>query len=115
MNNELTGNLISVLRKEKGLTQEKLGESIGVSGKTVSKWERGICMPCLNKLELVAKELNVSVLELMNGKLSNKLTLEEVNETSKKCFKSYQKKYKKIIYNKETTEKVYKDYCKQRQ
>ncbi len=37
-----TGAMIRALRLDKGLTQKQLGELIGVSGKAVSKWERGV-------------------------------------------------------------------------
>lgn len=36
------GIFIAKLRKEQGMTQEKLGDKLGVSSKTVSKWERGV-------------------------------------------------------------------------
>lgn len=42
MNTVKTGQLIAVKRKEIGLTQEKLAEKIGVTNKTVSKWETGV-------------------------------------------------------------------------
>ena len=38
-------SFISELRKEKGLTQEQLGEKLGVTNKTVSGWERGTYLP----------------------------------------------------------------------
>lgn len=37
-----TGKFIAALRKEKGLTQAQLGETLGVSNKTISKWENGV-------------------------------------------------------------------------
>lgn len=37
-----TGRLIAALRKEKGLIQQQLGEKLGVTGKTVSRWETGV-------------------------------------------------------------------------
>ncbi|MBQ5322371.1 MAG: helix-turn-helix transcriptional regulator, partial [Oscillospiraceae bacterium] len=40
-----TGKFISELRKETGLTQEELGRRLGVSNKTVSRWENGNYMP----------------------------------------------------------------------
>ena len=42
MNKQKTGALIAAIRKEKGMTQEQLGEKLYVTGKAVSKWERGI-------------------------------------------------------------------------
>ena len=35
------GKFIAALRKEKGLTQEQLGEKLGVTNKTISRWENG--------------------------------------------------------------------------
>ena len=45
MNQQATGKFIAQKRKEKSLTQEQLAEKLGVSNKTVSKWETGKCMP----------------------------------------------------------------------
>lgn len=45
MNQSATGKFISWKRKEKNLTQEQLAEKLGVSNKTISKWETGKCMP----------------------------------------------------------------------
>ena len=42
MNQEKIGHFIQECRKQKGLTQEQLGEDLGVSYKTVSKWENGV-------------------------------------------------------------------------
>ena len=39
------GKFLKELRKEKGLTQEQLGEKIGVTNKTVSRWENGNYIP----------------------------------------------------------------------
>ena len=44
-----TGKFIAALRKEKGMTQEKLGEKLGVTNKTVSRWENGNYMPDIEK------------------------------------------------------------------
>ena len=41
MNCHKTGNLISSLRKEKGMTQQELADTLHISNKTVSKWETG--------------------------------------------------------------------------
>ncbi len=61
------GKFIAVLRKQAGLTQEALGEKIGVTNKTVSRWERGNYMPDIEMLQLLAKEFNVSINELLVG------------------------------------------------
>lgn len=43
---ERIGDIISNKRKELGLTQAELGKMLGISGKAVSKWERGLSKPC---------------------------------------------------------------------
>ncbi len=72
MNQILTGKFIAQKRKEKNLTQEQLAEKIGVSNKTVSKWETGKCMPDYSVIELLCKELNTTLPELMNGEEDEK-------------------------------------------
>lgn len=62
-----TGKLIAALRKEKGYTQEELGRILGVSNKTVSRWENGNYMPDIETLRLLGKEFSVSIEELLDG------------------------------------------------
>ena len=61
------GKFIAALRKEKGLTQEQLGEKLGVTNKTVSRWENGNYMPDVEMLSLLSKEFGVSINELISG------------------------------------------------
>lgn len=67
MNQQITGKLISRKRKEKNLTQEQLAEKLGVSNKTVSKWENGRCMPDYSVIEKLCRELDITVAELLFG------------------------------------------------
>ncbi len=67
MDNYITGATIKYLREKKGITQEKLGEMIGVSAKAVSKWETAKGLPDITLIEPLAKALSVSVMELMSG------------------------------------------------
>ena len=62
-----TGKFIATLRKEKELTQEQLGEKLGVTNKTISRWENGNYMPDIQMLSLLAKEFDVSINELISG------------------------------------------------
>ena len=62
-----TGKFIAALRKEKGMTQEKLGEKLGVTNKTVSRWENGNYMPDIEMLLLLSKEFDVSINEIISG------------------------------------------------
>ena len=67
MNQMATGKFISQKRKEKSLTQEQLAEKLGVSNKTVSKWETGKCMPDYSVVRTLCEELGITVAELMDG------------------------------------------------
>ena len=67
MNTYVTGTTIKQLREAKRLTQAELGEKIGVSSKTVSKWETAKGLPDISLLQPLSQALGVSVIELMNG------------------------------------------------
>ena len=67
MDTYITGTAIRSLREKKGLSQLQLAERIGVSSKAVSKWETAKGLPDITLIEPLAKELGVSVLELMSG------------------------------------------------
>lgn len=67
MNTYVTGNTIKELRESRGLTQAELAERIGVSSKTVSKWETAKGLPDISLLQPLAGALGISVIELMNG------------------------------------------------
>ena len=73
MDTYVTGAAIKQLREAKGLTQAELADRIGVSSKTVSKWETAKGLPDITLLEPLAGALDVSVMELMSGQtISNK-------------------------------------------
>ncbi|MDD6871666.1 MAG: helix-turn-helix transcriptional regulator [Clostridiales bacterium] len=61
------GKFIAKKRKEQNLTQEQLAERLGISNKTVSKWETGKCMPDYAVVKSLCEELKVTVSELMDG------------------------------------------------
>ncbi|MCC8029229.1 MAG: helix-turn-helix domain-containing protein [Lachnospiraceae bacterium] len=67
MDQILIGSYIAQKRKEKNMTQAKLAERLGVSNKTVSKWETGKCMPDYSVIEPLCSELGITVAELMDG------------------------------------------------
>ena len=68
MNYETIGKFIQLKRKEKGLTQKELAQKLGVTDKAVSKWERGLGCPDVSILELLATELDTSILEILKGR-----------------------------------------------
>ncbi len=67
MNQIAIGNFIEKKRKGQNLTQAQLAEKLGVSNKTVSKWENGKCMPDYGVIQPLCTELGVTVSELMDG------------------------------------------------
>jgi len=67
MNIYVSGCTIKALREMNKLTQAELAEKIGVSNKTVSKWETAKGLPDISLLQPLAQSLGVSVIELMNG------------------------------------------------
>lgn len=67
MDNIQIGRLIYEKRKELGLTQQELADRLQITNKAVSKWENGDGMPDVNLLAPLAKELGLTVDELLNG------------------------------------------------
>ena len=67
MNQAVTGKFIALKRKQKNLTQEQLAEKLGVSNKTISKWETGKCMPDYSIVKSLCEELGVTMVELLDG------------------------------------------------
>lgn len=67
MNQEKTGVLIAARRNELGLTQKALAAKLGISDRTVSKWERGCGFPDISLVEALADALGLTVLELLHG------------------------------------------------
>ena len=73
MNCYVTGATIKELRENRKLTQAELAERLGVSSKTVSKWETAKGLPDISLLQPLAQALGISVIELMNGQhITNK-------------------------------------------
>lgn len=68
MNYDKIGKFILERRKVKNLTQKELAEKIGVTDKAISKWERGQGCPDVSILEILSKELDCSILELLKGR-----------------------------------------------
>ena len=67
MNTYVTGSTIRNLREDRRMTQAELAEKLGVSSKTVSKWETAKGLPDITLLQPLAQALGISVIELMNG------------------------------------------------
>ena len=77
MNQEKIGKFISECRKEKQLTQEQLAVQLGVTSKSISKWENGNCLPDASKYKSLCEILGITVNELFSGE---RLSSETENE-----------------------------------
>ena len=75
MNPYVTGTVIKELREKQHLTQVELADKLGVSDKTISKWETAKGYPDISLLETLAKVLGVSVTELFTGNLVNNVNV----------------------------------------
>ena len=78
------GKFIAELRKERGFTQEQLGEIIGVTNKTISRWETGIYLPPVDALLTISELFDVSINEILSGK---RLSKEEYKEAAEENLK----------------------------
>ncbi len=76
------GKFIALNRKNKGLTQEQLAEKLGVTNKTVSRWETGKYMPDLSLLKPLSEELGITLNELLSGeKIENEKIVENTEKS----------------------------------
>ena len=85
MNQEKIGKFISECRRNKKITQSQLAEKLGVTDKSVSKWETGKCMPDLSLFSPLCEILDITINDLMAGEKIDK--------------KEYQYKFEQNIIN----------------
>lgn len=74
------GKYIAEKRKECGLTQKQLAEKLGVSDKSVSKWERGVCLPDVSLYFELCSSLGISINEFFAGEGIAQESIEEQSE-----------------------------------
>lgn len=104
MNQEKIGVFIAKCCKEKKLTQEQLAEKLGVTDKSISRWENGRTMPDISLFEPLCDALNISINELLKGekienkKLSTKLTIQTLIDYRKYADKKNKKVILTILY-----------------
>lgn len=75
------GKVLQELRKEKGLTQEQLAEQMGVTRRTVSRWETGSNMPDLDILMELSDFYAVDLREILCGERTREHMDKELRET----------------------------------
>ena len=93
------GKFIAEQRKKQDLTQMQLAETLGITDKAISKWERGISLPDTAIMLELCKILTISVNELLSGE---KLNMENNNQKNEQLLMDMAKeleKKNKIIWN----------------
>lgn len=81
MDQKKIGTFLKELRKEKGLTQEQLSELLGVTNRSVSRWENGVNMPDFDLVIELVNYFDVSVEEFLNGERKNEMIDKKTEET----------------------------------
>ena len=81
MEQQKVGSFLKELRKEQNLTQEQFAEQLGVSGRSVSRWETGINMPDISLLVEIAEFYDVSISEIIDGERKSEKMNKELEET----------------------------------
>ncbi len=95
MDTQKIGRFLKELRKENDMTQEQLGEKIGVTNKTVSRWETGNYMPPIECLKLLSDMYQISINELLAGeRLEQKKYKEAAEENITVALEKVEKKNK---------------------
>ena len=91
MDQKRIGQFIGQRRKEAGMTQKELADEIGVSDKTISKWETGNGLPDITMLGALCKVLEINVNELLSGeKLPSETYSEKAEENMMNLLKENQ-------------------------
>ena len=86
MNQEKIGAFLAECRKQKNLTQEQLGEILGVSSKSVSRWENGKTLPDYTVLDSLCKALGISVNEFYYGEKQTDMDFEQLSEQNLRLY-----------------------------
>ena len=96
MDTKKIGKFLKELRNENGMTQEQLGERIGVSNKTVSRWETGNYMPPVDCLNMLSDIYHISINEILSGERASgeefaKIAEQNITDTLKELEKDFKK------------------------
>ncbi len=98
MNQITTGKFIAAMRKEAGFTQRQLADQLGISDKTVSKWECGNGLPEVSLMLPLCELLHINVNELLSGeRLSGADFQKKAEENMMNLMREKEESKKKII------------------
>lgn len=107
MDMQKIGSFLTVLRKERGLTQAQLGEQLGVTNKTVSRWETGTYLPPVEMLQQLSELYGITINEILSAqRLEERQFREKAEENLKSALREsafslkekidfYERKWKK--------------------
>lgn len=97
MDTKKVGLFLKQLRKENNMTQEQLGEKIGVTNKTVSRWETGNYMPPVECLGMLSDIYQISINEILAGeRVSNEKFVEVADDNLTIALEELQKENQKF-------------------
>lgn len=94
MNQEKIGKYIATCRKNKKLTQEQLAEKLGITSKSISRWENGKTMPDVSLFHSLCEELSITINDLLSGETTSKNNL-DLSEDKLLDYSKYIKKIEK--------------------
>ena len=102
MDTKMIGMFLKQLRNEMGMTQEQLGEKLGVSNKTISRWETGNYMPPVDCLNMLSDIYHISINEILGGERASgdeftKIAEQNITATLKELEKDFQTFEKKMV------------------
>lgn len=97
MDQKKVGTFLSQLRKEKGLSQKELAQKIGVTDKTISRWETGTYMPDIDTFAVLSEFYGVLINELISGeRLDAQAVIRHSEENVRTIAKESKRKIKTI-------------------
>ncbi len=83
------GQFIAILRKSKGMTQQEVADRLGVSNKSVSRWERDECAPDLSLIPAIAEMFDITCDELLRGEKTNSDKIQDRDIQKNKSTKQF--------------------------
>lgn len=104
MDQKEIGRFLAELRKEKHITQEELGNKLGVTNKTISRWENGNYMPDLSLIPAICEELNISINEFISGRKLDNETFRQQADSNIMTVLQEQKEQKTLLREKKFSE-----------
>lgn len=100
MDQRKIGKFIAYCRKQKNMTQKDFAEKLGITDKTVSRWENGHYLPDISLFEDICRILEIEISELLHGeKIEEKINKNEVDKTLKGLVQISETKIKKKSQN----------------